>query len=120
MSALARTIRGLWPSRNPLRRRATDKAETAIVAGLIATFLLGAPDRRLSDLGLDLDVDDLLLCCGGSRRRASLREAIAAQGDGLAAQHVLVTPGAAAALFCVATALLAPGGRSRPRAPQSR
>ncbi|HEX2321145.1 MAG TPA: hypothetical protein VHJ18_19375, partial [Streptosporangiaceae bacterium] len=64
MSALARTIRGLWPSR-PLCRRATDKAETAIVAGLIAAFLLGAPDRRLSDLGLDLDVDDLLLCCGG-------------------------------------------------------
>jgi hypothetical protein len=42
MSALARVIRGLWPSRNPLRR-ATDKAETAIVAGLIAAFLLGAP-----------------------------------------------------------------------------
>jgi hypothetical protein len=42
MSALARAIRGLWPGRNPLRR-ATDKAETAIVAGLIAAFLLGAP-----------------------------------------------------------------------------
>lgn len=47
MSALARVIRGLWPSRNPLRR-ATDKAETAIVAGLIAAFLLGAPAASMA------------------------------------------------------------------------
>ncbi len=42
MSALARVVRGLWPSRNPLRRP-TDKAETALVAGLLAAFLVGAP-----------------------------------------------------------------------------
>ncbi|HEX2322568.1 MAG TPA: hypothetical protein VHJ18_26620, partial [Streptosporangiaceae bacterium] len=101
-------------------RRATDKAETAIVAGLIAAFLLGAPDRRLSDLGLDLDVDDLLLCCGGSRRRASLREAIAAQGDGLAAsmcwsRRERPPPCSASRRRC---SPLAAG--SRPRAPQSR
>ena len=41
-SAFAMIVRGLWPSRNPLRR-ATDKAETALVAGLIAAFLVGAP-----------------------------------------------------------------------------
>ena len=41
-SALAMIVRGLWPSRNPLRR-ATDKAETLLVAGLIAAFLVGAP-----------------------------------------------------------------------------
>jgi hypothetical protein len=42
MSALGRVIRGLWPSRNPLRR-STDRAETAIVAGLIVALLIGAP-----------------------------------------------------------------------------
>ncbi len=66
-------------------------------------------DRRLSDLGLGIDVDDLLLCYGDHLGEPSLREAIAAQGQGLAAENVLVTPGAAAALFCVATALLGPG-----------
>jgi hypothetical protein len=35
-------LRALWPDRNPLRRR-WDRAEGAIVAGLLAAFLLGAP-----------------------------------------------------------------------------
>jgi hypothetical protein len=34
--------RGLWPDRNPLRRH-SDRAEAAIVAGLLAAFLVGAP-----------------------------------------------------------------------------
>jgi hypothetical protein len=42
VSPLARLIRGLRADRNPLRR-ATDRLETAIVAGLVATFLIGAP-----------------------------------------------------------------------------
>jgi aspartate/methionine/tyrosine aminotransferase len=66
-------------------------------------------DRRLSDLGLGIDFDDLLLCYGDHLGEPALREAIAAQGEGLTAENVLVTPGAAAALFCVATALLGPG-----------
>jgi aspartate/methionine/tyrosine aminotransferase len=66
-------------------------------------------DRRLSDLGLDLDLDDLLLCYGDHLGDPVLREAVAAQGDGLAADDVLVTTGAAAALFGLATALLEPG-----------
>ncbi len=66
-------------------------------------------DRKLSDLGLDIDVDDLLLCYGDHLGEPYLREAIAAQGAGLAANDVLVTPGAAAALFAIATALLSPG-----------
>ena len=70
-------------------------------------------DRRLSDLGLDLDVaslDDLLLCYGdhlgdphaprGGRRR---------RGRVCSADDVLVMPGAAAALFATATSLLEPG-----------
>ncbi len=66
-------------------------------------------DRRLADLGLDLDLDSLLLCYGDHLGDPLLREAIAAQGDGLGAGDVTVTPGAAAALFCIATALLSPG-----------
>jgi aspartate/methionine/tyrosine aminotransferase len=66
-------------------------------------------DRRLSDLDLDLDLDDLLLCYGDHLGDPMLRDAIVAGASGLQADDVLVTPGAAAALFCTATALLEPG-----------
>ena len=39
---LGRLLRGLRPDRNPLRR-GTDRAETAMLAGLLVTFLAGAP-----------------------------------------------------------------------------
>src|SRR5439155_15466867 len=65
-------------------------------------------DRRLADLGLDVDVDSLLLCYGDHLGDPLLREAIASAGDGVCVDDVLVTPGAAAALFCTATALLEP------------
>ncbi len=35
-------MRGLWPDHNPLRR-ASDRAEAGMVAGLAVAFLLGAP-----------------------------------------------------------------------------
>src|SRR5213082_2622079 len=68
-------------------------------------------DRRLSDLGIDVEVDSLLLCYGDHLGDPLLREAVAAGGGtgGLRADDVLVTPGAAAALFCTATSLLEPG-----------
>jgi aspartate/methionine/tyrosine aminotransferase len=66
-------------------------------------------DRRLADLGLDLVLDDLLLGYGDHLGDLVLREAIASGGDGVRADDVLVTPGAAAALFCAATSLLEPG-----------
>ena len=66
-------------------------------------------DRRLADLGLDLDLDELLLCYGDHLGDPALREVVAAGADGVAADDVLVTPGAAAALFCTATSLLEPG-----------
>jgi aspartate/methionine/tyrosine aminotransferase len=66
-------------------------------------------DRRLSDLGLDLDLDDLLLCYGDHLGDPRLRATVAASGPGLSPDHVIVTPGAATALFCVATALLERG-----------
>src|SRR5437764_916275 len=37
-----RLWRGLWPGRNPLRRTC-DRVETAVLAGLLATFAIAAP-----------------------------------------------------------------------------
>jgi len=75
-------------------------------------------DRRLADLGLDLGsggataLDELLLCYGDHLGDLLLREAVAAGGDGLHPDDVLVTPGAAAALFATATSLLEPGAHA--------
>jgi aspartate/methionine/tyrosine aminotransferase len=63
-------------------------------------------DRRLSDL--NLTVPDLTLLYTEHRGSAALRALIAADGPGLTADDVLVTQGAAGALFIIATSLLAP------------
>lgn len=47
MSRPARWLRGLRPDRNPLRR-ASDRAEAAIIAGLLIIFLAGAPLAALA------------------------------------------------------------------------
>ncbi|MBI2705723.1 MAG: aminotransferase class I/II-fold pyridoxal phosphate-dependent enzyme [Actinobacteria bacterium] len=69
-------------------------------------------DRRLSDLGLDLDLDELLLCYGDHLGDPELRRLVAAGGDGLHADDVIATPGAAAALFAVATVVLERGSHA--------
>jgi hypothetical protein len=46
-SRFRRWLRGLWPDRNPLRR-ASDRAEAALVAGLAAALLAGVPLAALS------------------------------------------------------------------------
>ena len=63
-------------------------------------------DQRLSDLGLT--IPDMPLLYGEHRGRERLRELIAAEGEGLSAADVLVTTGAAGALFIIATSLLSP------------
>jgi aspartate/methionine/tyrosine aminotransferase len=60
-------------------------------------------DMPLRDLGVELD--DLVLMYGDHLGRPALRTAIAA-GSGVGPDDVLVTPGAAAALFMVHTTLL--------------
>jgi aspartate/methionine/tyrosine aminotransferase len=62
-------------------------------------------DRKISDLGLT--IPDLTLLYGEHRGRERLRELIAAEDPALSAADVLVTTGAAGALFIIATALLA-------------
>jgi len=61
-------------------------------------------DQKLSDLGLI--IPDLPLLYGEHRGREQLRELIAADGPGLGGGDVLVTTGAAGALFIIATSLL--------------
>ena len=61
-------------------------------------------DVRLSDL--KLTIPDLTLLYGEHRGSEALRSLIAAEGTGLTGADVLITGGAAGALFIVATSLL--------------
>lgn len=61
-------------------------------------------DNRLSDLGLT--VPDLTLLYTEHRGPEGLRAAIASEGEGLTPADVLVTNGAAGALFIISTSLL--------------
>lgn len=63
-------------------------------------------DRPLSDLNVDLS--SIVLAYGDHRGHPPLRAEIAADG-GIDPSQVLVTAGAAGALFMIATTLLAPG-----------
>jgi aspartate/methionine/tyrosine aminotransferase len=63
-------------------------------------------DQTLSSL--NLRVPDLKLLYGEHRGSPVLRKLIAAQAEGLGAADVLITTGAAGALFIIATALLGP------------
>jgi aspartate/methionine/tyrosine aminotransferase len=66
-------------------------------------------DMTLRELGVSLD--DLVLPYGDHAGHPGMRALIAADGEGLVPADVLLTPGAAAALFIVATALLRRGER---------
>jgi aspartate/methionine/tyrosine aminotransferase len=66
-------------------------------------------DMRLSDYGIEAELSDLLLQYGDHRGLRRLRDLIAADGPPLDPDQVIVTAGAAAALFVVSTALLGPG-----------
>src|SRR5688572_17717250 len=63
-------------------------------------------DQRLRDLGIS--VDDLLLCYSDHLGKVELRDLIAREVS-LTADDVLITSGAAAALFIVATNFLKKG-----------
>lgn len=66
------------------------------------------PDQTLGDLGIDLS--GVVLGYGDHMGLPALREIVAADGrTGLRPEHVLVTAGAAGALFIAATAILQPG-----------
>jgi aspartate/methionine/tyrosine aminotransferase len=64
-------------------------------------------DRKISEIGASLP--DLTLFYGEHRGEVRLRELIALQAENLHADDILITAGAAGALFIIATSLLAPG-----------
>jgi aspartate/methionine/tyrosine aminotransferase len=64
-------------------------------------------DALFGDLNLDLQ--NLILCYGDHLGKPELRELIAKEAENFTASDVLLTPGAAAALFIVATSLLEKG-----------
>ncbi|MFQ6126008.1 MAG: pyridoxal phosphate-dependent aminotransferase [Candidatus Heimdallarchaeota archaeon] len=65
------------------------------------------PDVVLDELG-DLNLNNLVLCYGDHLGNPSLRQRIADGVEDLTQAQVLVTTGAAAALFIIATSLLKP------------
>jgi aspartate/methionine/tyrosine aminotransferase len=65
-------------------------------------------DAQLGDL--DLDLRSLLLCYGDHQGNRRLRELIA-EDSGVSPDEVLITAGAAAALFVIATSVLRQGDR---------
>ncbi len=76
-----------------------------------ATIRYNLSESSVSDMslsGLGITIPDLTLLYGEHRGDPVLRAAIASEGEGLAANDVLITMGAAGALFIVATALLSP------------
>jgi aspartate/methionine/tyrosine aminotransferase len=66
-------------------------------------------DLRLGDLVAPDELADLVLAYGDHLGHPGLRTIVAADGEGLDPDDVLVTPGAAGALFFLHTALLEPG-----------
>ena len=65
-------------------------------------------DMCLADYGVEADVGRLLLPYGDHLGAERLRRLIAGDGDSLSPDHVLVTAGAASALFIIATSILGP------------
>jgi aspartate/methionine/tyrosine aminotransferase len=70
-------------------------------------------DMRLADYGVRADdLGQVVLPYGDHLGAERLRALIAGDGDTITPDHVLVTAGAASALFIVATALLGPGSHA--------
>src|SRR5262249_60123426 len=65
-------------------------------------------DMCLADVGVEADLERVLLQYGDHRGAQRLRTLIAEDADSLSPDHVLVTAGAASALFIIATSLLGP------------
>jgi aspartate/methionine/tyrosine aminotransferase len=74
-------------------------------------------DMALADFGVDADLGRLVLPYGDHLGAERLRELIALNGSGLSPSDVLITAGAAAALFIIATSLLQEGAHALVCAP---
>ena len=74
-------------------------------------------DRCLADYGIEADVGRLLLPYGDHLGMERLRDLIATDSNGLSSTDVLVTAGAAAGLFIIATSVIEPAAHALISAP---
>ena len=104
--AVADRLEGPWTTAGCRSRpsRPSSSATSRIRSNLAESSVADTPLRDLA-----VELDDLVLMYGDHLGRPGLRAAIAAPARRLGADDVLVTPGAAAALFIVHTTLLGPG-----------
>ncbi len=91
--------------RMPIEVESPEEAGYAIIDCNLAESSMR--DRVLGDLGLGVDLGKTVLLYGDHRGHPTLRALLAAEG-GCTQDQVLLTPGAAGALFIVSTALLSP------------
>ena len=74
-----------------------------------STIKYNLTESSISDTlfsSIQLNINDLKLCYGDHLGKSELRTLIASEFDGLTKENVLITAGAASALFIVATSLL--------------
>jgi aspartate/methionine/tyrosine aminotransferase len=74
-------------------------------------------DMRLADYGVEADLGDVVLPYGDHLGAERLRALVVSESDALSPEHVLITIGAASALFILATALLGAGDHALVCAP---
>ncbi len=92
--------------RMPIEVESPEEAGYSTIACNLAESSMS--DRVLGHLGLDVDIGRTVLLYGDHRGHPALRALLAEEG-GVAIDQVLLTPGAAGALFIVATSLLSAG-----------
>ena len=90
--------------RTPIEIESPEQVGYSTIANNLAESSFS--DMRLVDYGVAADLGDLLLPYGDHLGDERLRILIAGEGEALAPNDVLVTAGAASALFMVATSLL--------------
>jgi aspartate/methionine/tyrosine aminotransferase len=92
--------------RMPIEVESPEETGYATIACNLAESSMS--DRVLGDLGLDIDIGKTVLLYGDHRGHLALRVLLSEEG-GCRPDQVLLTPGAAGALFIVSTTLLGPG-----------
>jgi aspartate/methionine/tyrosine aminotransferase len=92
--------------RMPIEVESPEEAGYSTIACNLAESSM--TDRVLGHLGLDIDIGKTVLLYGDHRGHPGLRALLAEEG-GVAIDQVLLTPGAAGALFIVSTTLLGAG-----------
>lgn len=95
----------MWFKRMAIERESPEEYGYGAIACNLGES--SVPDQLIDKAGIKFG--ELLACYGHHRGRPDLRQLVAAQYDGLTSDQVLITGGAAEALFVVAATVLTPG-----------